>query len=290
MKHHTHFDVHLGREISISPVVETLLIIAMALLTAAHLGVLGFQIRVGKLPFQAMTYTFSLLVLVHAVYLTGWRRAFSFFGLTLIISFLMEYLGVKTGMVFGAYHYTEKLNPKLLGTVPVVIPLAYFMVLYPSRMLADLITWGRAAGLTKGLGWSLWTAMLAALSMTAWDLGMDPVMVHEVKAWVWHNPSGWFGIPIHNFAGWFLTTFLIAFGAELLEPKLPLRPLGRLHRTVIALPLVGYGLLCLGGPFVGVPPDTRLVLPFTMGIPLLAGLLRLWERPEDDPGQTSSVR
>jgi len=277
MKLHTHFDEHLEREIQINPVLETLFIIAMALLLAAHLGVLGFQIRVGKLPFQPMTFTFSLLVLVHAVYLTGWRRAFSFFALTLGISFLMEYLGVKTGLIFGSYHYTDALNPKVLGTVPLVIPLAYFMVLYPSRMLADLITWGKAAGLTKGILWSLWTSLLAALAMTAWDLGMDPVMVHEVKAWVWHTPGPYFGIPIHNFVGWFGTTFLIALCAELLEPRMELRPLGRLHRGVITLPLVGYGLLCVGGPFVGVPTDTRLVLPFTMGIPLIAGLMRLYQ-------------
>lgn len=277
MNQDTHFDEHLEREIQINPVMETLFIVALVLLLAAHLGVLGFQIRIGKLPFQAMTYTFSLLVLVHAVYLTGWRRALSFFALTLGISFLMEYLGVKTGLIFGSYHYTDTLNPKLLGTVPVVIPLAYFMVLYPSRMLADLITWGKVAGLTKGFLWSLWTSILAALAMTAWDLGMDPVMVHEVKAWVWHAPGPYFGIPIHNFIGWFATTFLIAFSAELLEPHLKLRPLGRLHRSVIALPLVGYGLLCVGGPFVGVPTDTRLVLPFTMGIPLIAGLMRLYK-------------
>jgi putative membrane protein len=283
MKMHPHFDEHLEREIQVNSTLEILLIIAMVLLLAAHLGVLGFQLRVGKLPFQLMTFTFSALVLVHAVYMTGWRRALGFFGLTLVVSFLMEYLGVKTGLIFGAYHYTEKLNPKLLGTVPLVIPLAYFMVLYPSRMLADLITWGKAAGVTRGLLWSLWTSTLAALAMTAWDLGMDPVMVHDVKAWVWHQPGAWFGIPIHNFVGWFATTFLIALGAELLEHFMEARPLGRLHRGVIALPLVGYGLLCAGGPFVGVPTDTRLVLPFTMAIPLLAGLLRLYERrnPEE---------
>lgn len=280
MKMRTHFDEHLERDIRVNPVMETLFIIAMLLLLAAHLGVLGFQLRVGKLPFQPMTYTFSLLVLVHAVYLTGWRRALSFFALTLGISFLMEYLGVKTGLIFGAYHYTDKLDPKLLGTVPLVIPLAYFMVLYPSRMLADLITWGKAAGLTKTFLWSLWTAALAALAMTAWDLGMDPVMVHEVKAWIWHQPGPWFGIPIHNFVGWFATTFLIALCAELLEPHMELRPLGRLHRGVIALPLLGYGALCAGGPFVGVPTDTRLVLPFTMAIPLIAGLMRLYERSD----------
>jgi len=271
------FDPHLGQEITYSPFIETALILVLGLLLVAHLGVLGWQVRLGKLPFQAMTYIFSTLILVHAAYLTGWRRAMSFFGLTVVISFAMEYLGVKTGLIFGAYHYTGILNPKLAGTVPVVIPLAYFMVLYPSRMMADLIIWGKAVGVSSSLLWSLLTATLAALIMTAWDLSMDPVMVHEVGAWVWERGGPYFGIPLQNFLGWLVTTFLIAFLGECLERYLPLRPLGRLHSLVIYLPLVGYGALCFGGPFVGIPVDTRVVSPFTMVVPLLAASLRLFK-------------
>jgi len=276
MRFETHYDSHLEREIRISPVLESILIVALLVLLAAHLGVLGWEIHLGKLPFEAMTYVFSLLVLVHAFYLTGWRRALAFFAITIGVSFVMEYLGVRTGVIFGAYHYTQVLDPKVLGTVPVVIPLAYFMVLYPSRMMADLIQWGKATGVTRGWGWTIFAAAMAALIMTAWDLSMDPVMVHEVKAWVWEKGGPYFGIPLRNFFGWFLTTFLITLLAEASERFLPLRPLGRLHHSVIFLPLAGYGLLMVGGPFVGIPVDTRLVSPFTMAVPLLAASLRLF--------------
>ncbi|MDP2875272.1 MAG: carotenoid biosynthesis protein, partial [Holophaga sp.] len=191
MNEHRHFDLHLGREITVYPMVERLFWVALGILGVGVLGVLGYQINLNKLPFEAMTYTFSSLVAVHAVYMLGWKRALSFFCLTLVISFVMEYLGAKTGRIFGAYYYTEALNPKILGTVPVVIPFAYFMVLYPSRMIADLMVWGKAVGVTKGMGWSLLTATLAGLVMTAWDLTMDPVMVRQVEAWVWTEPGPW---------------------------------------------------------------------------------------------------
>nr|WP_320132181.1 carotenoid biosynthesis protein [uncultured Holophaga sp.] len=278
MKHRTILDPHLGRAFDISPMLETILLVLLGALALGYAGVMGWQLSLGKLPFQAMTYTFSALVLVHAIYMEGWRRALAFFALTLIISFVMEYLGVKTGRIFGPYHYTDVLDPKLLGTVPLVIPLAYFMVLHPSRMMADLIQWGQATDANRGLGWSLFTAALAALIMTAWDLSMDPVMVHEVKAWVWEGGGAYFGVPLRNFWGWFLTTALIALAAEATEHVLPLRPLGRMHKSVIFLPLAGYGLLMLGGPLVGVPTDTRLVSPFTMAVPLLGASLRLWGR------------
>lgn len=278
---HPHHDLHLGREIRVNPTLERLFWVALGILAVGVLGVLGYQIRLNTLPFQAMTYTFSSLVAVHAVYMLGWKRALSFLGLTLVVSFVMEYLGVKTGLVFGAYHYTEALNPKLLGTVPVVIPFAYFMVLYPSRMMADLMVWGKAVGVTKGVAWSLTTATLAGLVMTAWDLTMDPVMVRQVKAWVWTPPGTWFGVPLRNFFGWWLTTFLITWLHEWWEPRLPLEPLGRLKKWVLALPLLGYGSLCVGGLFVGDPVDTRLVSPMAMGLPLLLALVRLSEHHQD---------
>jgi uncharacterized membrane protein len=43
--------------------------------------------------------------------------------------------------------------------------------------------------------------------MTAWDLVMDPVMVSG-EHWVWDVQGAYFGIPLQNFWGWWLTTFV----------------------------------------------------------------------------------
>ncbi len=45
---------------------------------------------------------------------------------------------VRTGLVFGAYHYSDMLGIKL-GHVPVLIPLGWFMMIYPSRVVAKAI-------------------------------------------------------------------------------------------------------------------------------------------------------
>jgi uncharacterized membrane protein len=43
--------------------------------------------------------------------------------------------------------------------------------------------------------------------MTAWDLAMDPMMVAGGH-WVWDQPGAYFGIPVHNYIGWWLTIFV----------------------------------------------------------------------------------
>jgi putative membrane protein len=112
--------------------------------------------------------------------------------------------------------------------------------------------------------------------MSAWDLTMDPVMVGEVKAWVWDNGGPYFGIPFRNFFGWVLTTFTISTAYRLLERGIPLKPLGRAHRGFIILPLIGYASLCLGDLLVGFPLGTRVLAPFTMGTAFLATLMRMY--------------
>ena len=43
--------------------------------------------------------------------------------------------------------------------------------------------------------------------MTAWDLAMDPMMVAG-QHWIWEKPGAYFGIPLQNYWGWWLTVFV----------------------------------------------------------------------------------
>ena len=276
MKTLIHFDRHLEQTIRYSPAQEGVLRVALDQLLLILLSIQGYRVALDRLPFQAMTWTFGTLVLIHACYLLGWRRALTFFAVTLAISFLAEFAGVKTGLVFGPYHYTAVLAPLILGTVPLVIPVAYFMAIWPSYLMANYLTRGHPAGKHPGVPALLYASLLTALVMTAWDLTMDPVMVGQVKAWVWETGGPYFGIPFRNYAGWVLTTFTISSVYRLLERRIPMKPLGRGHRGFIILPLIGYGALCLGDLLVGFPLGTRVIAPFTMGIALLATLMRMY--------------
>ena len=89
--------------------------------------------------------TLALFSLFHALYLLGWRHALAFIAVCLVVSWGFEQAGVATGLIYGDYHYTDVLGPKL-GRVPLIIPAAWFMMMYPSHVMANLISSGRPIG------------------------------------------------------------------------------------------------------------------------------------------------
>ena len=151
-------------------------------------------------PIGTLTgFTFCLL---HAVSRLGWKNALLLLAFVFGVSLLFESLGVATGMVYGPYYYTAKLGPKFLGLVPYLIAVAWFMMMYPSFVMAEWLiplSWRGAKRLLS-------IAAIGALIMTAWDVVMDPIMV-SADYWVWEVNGDFFGVPLQNYWGWWLTVF-----------------------------------------------------------------------------------
>ncbi len=247
----------------------------------AHIGMNGLRLEQGgRLPFDQMTVFFSAFVVIHACFMLGWRRALWFFGATAFISFAFEYVGVKTGLIFGHYYYTDVLGWKILGAVSWPIPLAYFMVLYPSTMMANLATFGTPVTQKLHWGWSIFAALLGALIMSAWDLTMDPYMSLQQKAWIWRDGGRYFGIPFLNFSGWVFTTFTAGLAYRIIEHRIPLKPMGHMSKLVVIAPILCYAVLPIGDLAMGYPEATKVIAPFSMGIAVIAALMRLGE-PKD---------
>ena len=142
-------------------------------------------------------------------------------GLTILVSLAFETVGVATGWIYGPYHYTDALGPRFLGLVPYLIPVAWFMMVYPSRVIAERLVAGRVP---EGWRRSLALAAVAAFVMTSWDLLMDPMMV-RMQTWAWDVPGAYFGVPVHNYLGWLLTTFCVYASFEVALRRL--RPAAR---------------------------------------------------------------
>ena len=144
-----------------------------------------------------------LFSLAHCIETRGWLRATLMLAAAFTIALLMEYLGSKHGFLFGNYAYTDNLGFKALNQVPAIIPIAWFMMLYPSWEMGRLLT-RRFSGVMHHVS----CIMVAALAMTAWDLSLDPRMVADGN-WIWLDGGLYFCIPLSNFAGWFITSALI---------------------------------------------------------------------------------
>lgn len=259
-------------------------ITVLVILLAGHVAVQLYHFMSGLPPTAPVRWTLVVPIwcaftLVHALYSLGVRRTAWLCGITTSIAFAFEYIGVTTAWPFGAYYYTDVLGPKILGTVPVVIPLSYLMMLYPSHVIANLILDGRAVSAQRGLLRMATAGLLTALVMSAWDLTTDPVMAGAVGAWVWVDGGPYFGIPFSNFSGWILVVWCICVIYRAIERRVPIRPLGAPRRWIALGPLIGYGTMALCDSAVGLPEATRLLPVFAMGVPLLAASIRLVEAP-----------
>jgi len=169
-----------------------------------------------------------LFSLWHASIALGVRLTLAFFAITTVTSWIFEEAGVVTGLVYGSYHYTATLGPRF-GSVPVLIPLAWFMLIYPSYVVANLIVHGWPVGTPGGRGHLVRLALVGALVMTAWDLVVDPILSGPtVGAWVWEGGGPYYGVPVQNYVGWIVTTFTAYLLYRSVERRWTLQPVGPL--------------------------------------------------------------
>jgi len=223
-----------------------------------------------------LTVLLMLFSLTHATIALGWRHSLTFFALSAAIAWVFEQIGVETGAIYGRYYYTDVLGPKL-GHVPFLIPLAWFMMIYPSYVIANLIADSRVTGSRGRPGRLVWLSVLSGMVMTAWDLVIDPILSGPaVRAWVWQDGGPYFDIPIQNYVGWIATTFCVYLAYRLFERRVAARPMGALTRPIAVLPLMAYGAMMLSNLLGGGGPAALIVIaPFAMGLPLVAATDRL---------------
>lgn len=198
-----------------------------------------------------------------------------------MISWLFEQVGVETGLVYGHYHYTDSLGIKL-GHVPLLIPVAWFMMIWPCFCVAFTMMFSRLPYprefLRMKLVPCLGVALLGSITMTCWDLSIDPMLAFGPnRAWVWEQGGPYFGIPAQNFLGWGITTFCVYCAFMAIDRVLPPADSPTLVRPVACLPLLAYGLmivsLCAGNDRF---PAVKVIAPLSMGLPLTMSVLKIF--------------
>jgi putative membrane protein len=196
----------------------------------------------------------GLIVLFAA---TSRRAALQLVGVA-ALGFFFELCGVRYGWPFGRYAYTGVLQPAVFG-VPLVMAFAWMsLVAYvqQARLRLNAGAWGGA--------------LTAAVWMTAIDLVIDPLAANELGYWRWVEGGSYYGIPLSNFAGWFvcsLSLFVLFRRRKMRQPNLWHRLTGAsiiLFFTLIALSfqlyaaaLVGFAL-CAADVLIGIVQPNNL--------------------------------
>ena len=167
------------------------------------------QIFPGKVPIGVVVALHVLppivFALIHGAMFYQWRGILIFFAICLVVGNIFENVGVRTGFPFGHYYFTDLMGPKLF-VVPIQLGLAYLGMAYLSWTLARLILGGMRNPLEGSRVVTL--PLVAAFIMVAWDFSQDPVWSTILHLWIWQQGGAYFGVPVSNFLGWYLTVYV----------------------------------------------------------------------------------
>jgi uncharacterized membrane protein len=163
----------------------------------------------------------ALAALSYLASAVGWKASVLLAATASALALGAELAGTSTGLPFGDYAYSGLLGYRILGLVPFPIPLSWFYMLAGALAIVARLS-------RPGARHSSWTwALGAGALMVAWDLSMDPAMV-KTGHWLWGRGSmfhdaglpawlesfftadAFYGMPVSNWFGWFLTAALIA--------------------------------------------------------------------------------
>lgn len=217
-----------------------------------------------SLEFYAISFRFFAIGQVFLAGLVMFGFLFRYAGLKWVPAFILLYalslgselLGTSFGVPFGAYSYSDVLKPMWLDKVPVGIPLSWFYMAIPAYALA-LHALPAKARATSHIAF-------ASLILLAWDLALDPAMSGATRYWEWDESGPYYGMPLLNLFGWYVTGIALMSALSLLRTERWLRPLsirwlGWFYAANVLLPL---GMTTAAGMW-GAVVATLIVLSLT---------------------------
>ena len=119
-----------------------------------------------------------------------------------VMGFMLEAVGVKTGLLFGSYQYGSILGLKVLDT-PLMIGINWIMLVYLSAYIGRKLS-----------GNILISSIIAAFLMTGMDVLIEPFAIY-FELWTWENTH----VPMRNYAMWFVASFAFNWIYQKVNPK-----------------------------------------------------------------------
>jgi putative membrane protein len=176
-------------------------------------GIAGFlvpqtrQLFMLLIPVSLLVNLF-MLFLFHSTF--NLKHLFFFLGIV-VFTFLVEALGVNTGVLFGEYQYGNSLSVKLFDT-PLIIGFNWLMLVYVVVQLMRGNQFLRKYMIVAG-----------AVVMTAYDFLMEPVAI-KTDMWSWIDGV----IPMQNYVAWFLVSAIVIAVFELFALRTDNKIAGRI--------------------------------------------------------------
>lgn len=175
-----------------------LLVSSFLLIIFYSVGIWG--IAFGSNPSQFILLTPLNLLITLAIVLINhneWStfHALSFIGIV-FVGFIIEMIGVNTGVLFGDYTYGKTLGLSVVNT-PLMIGVNWLILVYGSSNLVLSIFSSKTV---------LLLSFIAATLMVALDVLIEPVAIY-LDMWSWASVE----IPLQNYLAWWILAFILNY-------------------------------------------------------------------------------
>jgi uncharacterized membrane protein len=196
------------------------------------------DIAIGTFTMRPYVFAFFAAFLLACVPHIGWQRTMIFTVAGYLIAFSSEWLSINTGFPYGWYYYIDTTSHKELwiAGVPFFDSLSYVFLTYCSYTTALFILsplkswqWNLATLETRRIRRSFAALLLGAFLQTFLDIVIDPVAL-QGNRWFLGQIYGYrevglhFGVPLSNYAGWLLTSFVLVAAFQIIDARRMKKP------------------------------------------------------------------
>jgi uncharacterized membrane protein len=211
----------------------------------------------------------------------GWKRALRFWVIASAVALVFELSSTRTGFPYGRYDYTQfsKGDELFILNVPLFVPLSHAVLMWAGRAIAIVGFRARDRNVIPWLG---------ALGAVLVDLVVDPVSLHGNQWFLgdlyrWRNATGYLGVPLWNFLGWYAVTWLVLYVDEALDVGAPERSFDAVRGVTLALGVMVFNVFIALGIGQWRVALSGIVIAAAVVWMCLPALRKLWEQSRAQP-------
>ncbi len=159
-----------------------------------------FPMFLKLIPF-ALLLSFVALFIFHEGGIT--QKIVASFLTIYLLSFIIEAIGVDTGLIFGHYAYGSSLGVKLFQT-PLIIGINWFFLVYTTATVVDRFL------IPSGL-----KVLVASTLMLVYDIVLEQ-LAPVLDMWHWKNSV----VPLQNYVAWFALALVFQTFLKIMNVKI----------------------------------------------------------------------
>ena len=170
-------------------------------------------------------------VTIILLYHKDWSKRFLLIVSAICLGgFLIEWMGIRTGIIFGNYQYGTGLGPKI-AQVPIVMGLNWFLLVYGATVISS-----------KLLNKRFLIAAMGASLMVVYDLFLEPSAM-QYSFWNWDGDM----VPLRNYLTWWISAFVFIYFYLV---TIKIQPKNPVAEAIFWLQLAFFVCLYLGNKFI----------------------------------------